>query len=116
MRRKVRSDAQRASSCLSLAGGAATSAALDRKKATPMQERPGSLGRKRPRRAVVLAVDDLIREAIRLTPGGRTLVATMRAHGVVLATPSRARQGSIYPVQCSKQGHTLSVPHKFVRM
>lgn len=29
----------------------------------------------------VRAVDDLIREAIRLTPGGRTLVATMRAHG-----------------------------------
>ena len=32
MRRKMRNDAQRASSCLSLAGGAATSAALDRKK------------------------------------------------------------------------------------
>ena len=86
MRRKMRNDAQRASSCLSLAGGAATSAALDRKKAPPMQERPGSLGRKRPRRAVVLA------------------------------TPSRARQGSIYPVQCSKQGRAPSAPHKFVRM
>lgn len=29
----------------------------------------------------VHAVDGLIRDAIRLTPGGRTLVATMRAHG-----------------------------------
>ncbi|MEE7458705.1 phosphoserine phosphatase SerB [Methylorubrum populi] len=28
-------------------------------------------------------IDGLIRDAIRLTPGGRTLVATMRAHGAV---------------------------------
>lgn len=31
----------------------------------------------------VHVIDGLIRDAIRLTPGGRTLVATMRAHGAV---------------------------------